>query len=117
MATKRVIVLNESYSESSVNYSGLFWFPITSAVKTQTAGSAWVPSGASVGAVTAENTAIQGGTIAEVSWSFTFPIGTPVATIESVLQQAWTSKNAQINGIGPNQFYGSFWDGVAWSNS
>lgn len=117
MAVKRVIVLTQSSTETQVSYSGLFWIPVSSGIRTQTAGSSWVPNGTSLGAIAAENTAIQTGSILEVSWGYSFPVNTPVATIESFLQQAWTNKNAQVNAIGPNQFYGFFYDGVAWSNS
>lgn len=117
MAVKRVIVLTQSSSETEITYNGLFWIPVTSGIRTQTAGSLWVANGTSLGAAAAENTAIQNGTILEVPWSFQFPVGTPAATIEITLQQAWTNKNAQVNAVGPNQFYGFFYDGVAWANS
>jgi hypothetical protein len=117
MAVKRIIVLTQSSNETEINYSGLFWIPVTSGIRTQTSGSSWVANGSSVGASTAENTAIQNGTISEVGWNFSFPVGTPVATIEVFLQQAWANKDVQINGIGPNQFYGSWWDGTSWASS
>lgn len=109
---KRIIVLTKNGSESEVTYSVLFWFSITSGIRTQSAGSLWVPNGSSVGASAAENTAIQNGTVLEESQSFTFPVSTPVADIENVLLQAWTNRNTQINGVGPNQFYGAFNDSV-----
>ena len=107
---KRIIVLTQNVSESEVNYSVLFWFSITSGMRTQTAGSQWVANGTSVGASTAENQAIQAGTVLEEAHSFTFPVSTPIADIEAVLLQSWTNRNTQINGIGPNQFYGAFND-------
>lgn len=117
MATKQIVVLTQQASESEVTYSILFWFSITSGVRTQTAGSAWVASGTSAGASAAENTAIQNGTVFEEQHTFTFPVSTPAATIEATLQQAWANRNAQINGVGQNKFYGFFWDGTVWSNS
>jgi len=117
MAVKRIIVLTQSTNETQVGYSGLFWIPVASGVRTQTTGSAWLANGSSTGATSAENTAILNGTIAEVAWDYSFPVGTPVATIEAFLQQAWTNKNDEVNGIGANQYYGSWWDGTAWSSS
>lgn len=114
MATKQIIVLTQSTNQTEVNYSVLFWFPITLNPVPQTAGSVWTPSGTSVGASTAENQAIQAGSIKEEVQGFTFPVGTPVSAIEAVLQQAWAKRNAQIAGQGANQFYGSFFDGTAW---
>lgn len=107
---KRIIVLTQSTSEAEVTYNCLFWFAITAGARTQTSGSAWVANGASVGASTTENQAIQAGTVLEEGHSFTFPVSTPIADIENVLLQAWTNRNTQINGIGPNQFYGAFND-------
>ena len=114
MATKQIIVLDQSSSELSVSYRVAFWYPITLNAVTQTAGSVWVASGTSLGASAAENTAIQTGTIREEVQNFSFPVGTPVSAIEAVLQQAWAKRNAQIAGQGANQFYGNFWDGVSW---
>src|SRR5690349_14296269 len=114
MATKQIIVLDESTSETQVIYRAAFWFPLTFNPVSQTAGSVWVASGISVGASAAENLAIQNGTIKEETRDFSFPVGTPVAAIQAVLQQAWAKRNAQIGGQGANQFYGSFFDGTSW---
>lgn len=107
---KRIIVLTQSATEAEVSYQILFWFSITAGAKPQTSGSLWVPSGTSAGASATENTAIQNGTVLEELHSFSFPVSTPVVDIENVLLQAWTNRNVQINGIGPNQFYGAFND-------
>ena len=115
---KRIIVLDRSTSESEANYNCLFWFQLSSGIRTQSAGSAWVPNGSSVGASAGENQAIQAGTILEESHSFQFPVATPITDIENVMLQAWTNRNQQINGVGPNQFYGSFNDSVSgWATA
>lgn len=114
MATKQIIVLTQSTSETEVTYNVLFWFPITANPVSQANGSLWNASGTSAGATSAENTAIQNGSIKEEERSFDFPVGTPVAAIEAVLQQAWAKRNAQIAGQGANQFYGSYFDGSVW---
>jgi hypothetical protein len=110
-----IIILSVTQTESELQVSCLFWFAITSGVRTQTAGSAWVASGSSAGASAAQNSAIQAGTILEESHNFTFPIGTSQATVENYLQQAWTNRNGQINGVGPNLYYGAYWNGSAWA--
>jgi hypothetical protein len=118
MPAKQIIVLGKSQTETEVTYNVLFWFPITSKPQPQTTGSAWTPvTGISTGAAAAENTAIQNGTVKEESYSFSFPVGTPVATIEAYLQQAWTNRNAQIAGVGAYQYYGSYYDGAAWGQT
>lgn len=117
MATKQIVVLDENSNGTEVFYRVAFWYPITASAVPQTAGSVWVPSGTSVGASAAENTAIQAGTIKEEVQSFSFPVGTPVAAIEAVLQQAWAKRNGQIAGQGANHFYGAFYDGAVWGQS
>lgn len=107
---KQIIALQQSSNGTDVSYQVAFWFPITSGAQTQTAGSAWT------GASAAENQAIQNGSVKEEIVGYTFPVGTPATAIKAILQQAWTERNAQINGVGPNQFYGVFFDSVTgWS--
>jgi len=118
MTTKQIIVLSQGSNGTDVTVSGLFWFPITKNPVPQTAGSAWAAvTGVSTGAASAENAAIQAGTIREESWSYSFAIGTPVATIESFLQQKWTVRNTQLNGQGGYQYFGSYYDGTAWGQT
>ena len=108
---KQIIILDEVSNGTNVSVNTAFWYPIASGLRVQTNGSIW--SGASA----AENLAIQTGTVREEIQSFTFAIGTPAATIKSVFLQVWTARNAQINGIGPNQHFGIFYDPGAggWS--
>src|SRR5277367_6269330 len=105
---KEIIVLSQSSNGTQVNYNGLFWFAITSKAVPQTAGSAWVAeAGVSTGPSGAENTAIQNGSVKEEPWGYSFPVATPISAIEAFLQQAWTNRNAQLNGVGGYQYYGS----------
>jgi hypothetical protein len=107
---KQIISLGASANSLQVTYSVVFWFPITSGARPQQNGSLW--SGASP----AETTAIQNGTVLEVSASFGFPINTPIANIKAFLQQEWTNRNTQQAGVGPNSTFGVFFDSVnGWS--
>ncbi|HUJ41270.1 MAG TPA: hypothetical protein VLW54_12050 [Candidatus Acidoferrales bacterium] len=117
--SKRIIVLGKTETETEMTISVIFWFPITSFPAPQTGGSAWVPvAGVSSGASTAENQAIQAGTVKEEGGSFTFPVGTPVANLEAVLLQAWSNRNAQLNGVGSYQYYGAYNDSSAgWAQT
>jgi len=114
MATKQVIALDVSYSETEFTVRFAFWFAISKNPVPRANGSAWGASGTSAGASAAENSAIEAGTIVEELNSFNFPVGTPVSAIEAVVQQAWAERNAQLNGQGGNQFYGDYWDGTQW---
>ena len=110
MAKKIVILGVGTQNNIFNNVDAVFWFPITSGAQTQANGSAW--SGASAG----ENTAIQNGTVLEERTGFQFPVGVPSGTIEAILLQHWTNRNAQINGKGPALFGGTFNDSVSgWS--
>jgi hypothetical protein len=107
---KQIVVLSQDSNGTEVSYTVALWFPITSGARVQTSGSVWT------GASAAENSAIQAGTVKEETVGRSFPVGTTAAAIKSVLQQMWTERNAQINGIGPNVFYGIFFDSVTgWS--
>lgn len=104
---KQVIALSKSEAGILTTYEVAFWFPITTGAEAQTNGSVW--SGASA----AENTAIQNGSVREKVESFSFPTGVAASVIEGFLQQYWTNMNAQINGVGPKQIYGSYYDPAA----
>ncbi len=107
---KQIVVTSYSQNDTQFTIGCVFWYPITIGARTQTAGSSW--SGASP----AENAAIQAGTVLEEGQSFTFPVGTLVATIKDTLNKAWTQRNTAIGGIGPNQYFGVFYDGTTlWS--
>ena len=108
---KQIIILDQVSNGTSLTVNIAFWYPITAGARVQTNGSVW--SGASA----VDNTAIQAGTVKEELQSFTFAIGTPTASIKPVLQQIWTARNTQLNGIGPNQLFGIFYDptGGGWS--
>ena len=106
---KQIIVLSSTSNGTTASYNFLFWFVITSGALSA-GNSAWT------GASGAENTALNNGSVKEEVVSYNFPVGTATATINSVVNQAWTERNAQINGIGPNIFYGVFYDSItAWS--
>jgi hypothetical protein len=107
---KQIIILDQVSNGTSVTVNIAFWYPITSGAKVQTNGSVWP------GASAVDNTAIQTGAMREEVQSFTFAIGTPPAAIKTVLQQMWTARNAQLNGIGPNQYFGIFYDPTVVTN-
>lgn len=105
--SKQIIALSKTESGIYTTFQVAFWFPITTGVQTQTNGSVWT------GASSTENAAIQAGTVREKVESFSFPTGASAAVIEGFLLQCWTNANAQINGVGPNQIYGSYYDPAA----
>ncbi len=109
--SNQIIILGSSINSVMLTLNLVFWYPITSGQKTTAGVSAW-PN-----ASTAENTAIQNGSILEEGASFSFPVGTAVANIEAYLLQYWTNRNAQLNGVGPGLYQNYGYTGSAWSTS
>lgn len=100
-ATHKVIVLGKTNSGAWDTISLLFWFDITSGAKAQTAGSEW-PN-----ATTADNAAIQNGSVLEEPQSIQFPAGFAAlngAAVEAYIAQAWNNRNGELGGVGPAQF-------------
>jgi hypothetical protein len=107
---KKIGIIGATQSSLWTSVSAVFWFPIASGIKTQTAGSAWA------GASAAENTAIQNGTVLEEQQSFNFPSGLATASMKDYLDNYWTRRNAQIAGVGPGLYAGVFEDSITgWS--
>lgn len=115
--TKRIIVLDKISNGTTDIYNVAFWFNITSGLQPQTNGSQWVAvAGGSTGASQQENADIQSGAVKEEVAGWPFPTGSPATAVKAILLQGWTNRNAQLNGIGPDQYYGIFDDSVAgWS--
>lgn len=107
---KRIINLGAAIQGTNLIVSTVFWYPITTGAKPTSGVSQWT------GASTAENTALQAGTVLEEPNTFTFAMGTTGAVIEAQILLAWTNRNAQINGQGPGLFANVFNDSVTgWS--
>jgi len=110
-ATKRVIALSTTPNGSSIIILAAFWYNITTGITAKpTASSQWS------GATAADNTAIQNGTVIEEIEPFPFPLGVQGTTIKDVLLSRWNVRNGELNGQGPNVYYGIFNDSVSgWS--
>ncbi len=68
--------------------------------------SAWT------GASAAENTAIATGAVAERVQDIAASSGATVATLRTLIQQAWQAFQDEITQENPWNRYGAFWDGV-----
>jgi len=119
--TVEIVVLTSSINVSAnpptQTYSGVYWIPITSGLRPVTSGSAWVANGTSSGASTAQVNAINSGSILEIPWSYTYPLGTPTTTFEAAVLAGWSQWNSQINGVGPNVYYGVNYNGSTWGQN
>jgi hypothetical protein len=107
---KQIILINGGKTRDQLTYQVAFWYPISSQAQTKTNGSIWT------GATTAENTAIQNGSVLEEVEPFNFPGSTTLGTIKDTLSSRWVTRNSQIAGVGPNQYVGIFFDSSTfWS--
>jgi len=113
----RVAVLTvsaPSQAIQSVRY--ILWLFTTNPVPKSGATSAWIATNKSAGATTAQNNALAAGSFIEVGATENFPATMTTAQIQTFLQAAWTTQQqALANNTQPGAFYGSVWDGLAWS--
>lgn len=112
---KQVIILDQTINDVWANLQGVFWFPITSAgtLKPQSNGSVWSKASPQ------ESAQIESGAVQEESFSLPVPVGLAMSNATAVqawLQAMWNNRNAQINGVGQNQFANVIYDpaGGGW---
>lgn len=107
---KKVICLGKSSNAGYDTYQFAMWYTITSGLAPRTAGSAFT------GATTPENTAIQSGSVLEEIESYTVPTGIQPTTIKDIALCRWAVRQSQLNGVGPQQYFGVYDDSVTgWS--
>ena len=75
--------------------------------------SSW--KSAYAGATATEILALQTGSFTETTQTINLPVGTPVATVKSVLINAFTIFQNSINNTTGYQFYGTFNEGTVWT--
>jgi hypothetical protein len=67
------------------------------------------------GATAADNTALQNGAVVESVVVQRVPPGSTVATVQAALQVAWQNYQTSITNSNPWNYYGSTWNGTAWT--
>jgi hypothetical protein len=115
LAPKIVIldVSQPSQAQQTIHY--LLWLTTLTPLP-RAATSAWTAGSASVGATTAQNNALASGSFIEVNLSQTFPSSLTTAQIQTFLQNDYTTRQAALAAnTQPGAFYGSVWDGTAWT--
>jgi hypothetical protein len=103
-----IIVLGSSINSLFMSISLVFWYPITTGMAPVGGTSVWSK------ASSAENAAIQAGTVLEEQQTFQFPTGFSFANIQTFLLQYWTNRNAQLGGQGPGMYANAGYNGTAW---
>jgi len=104
----QIIILGSNINSVFTTVNMVFWYPITTGAAAISGISAWPK------ASTAENAAIQAGTILEEQQTFQFPTGFTTAQMEEYCLQYWTNRNAQLGGQGPGMFANTGYNGTAW---
>jgi len=105
--TKRVIILEQEAS-APLKFHYIMWADVPLARQpfyaNAAATSLWKNAAA------ADITAIQNGSVVEQDGHIIVNQGDTLATVEALLQTAWTAFQAQINAANPWVRYGSFMD-------
>lgn len=109
---RQIVVLDTpgaSQAEVTVNY--ILWLTTQQGVAVSSTSQV-------VGATTAELAAIGAGRFKEVARpSKTFPSGTTLAQIKTILQADYVAQQAALAAnVQPGQFFGNYFDGVSWLN-
>lgn len=111
MARMRVIVLDQPQGEPD-HYRYALWADVPVARQSfyanPNAKSAWA------GALAADNTALQNGSVVEDVRDQRVIPGTTLAQVETYLQNRWSDYQTYITNYNPWLHYGSTWDGTTW---
>ena len=115
----RKIIITEKISDSSAvnHYRFVLWLTVPTArrpfyadpLKTSVLVGTNAPSNP-------ELTDIRNGVIVEEVADASWPVGTPIAQIQSELTQTFNERQAFINSYNPWVRYGNNWDGTSWTN-
>lgn len=112
MPRLRVIILDQPDGDPS-NYNYALWADVPAARQSfyanPSAVSAWK------GALAADNTALQNGSVIELVTSQRVPPGSSLAQIETFLQNRWQDYQTFITNYNAWSHYGSTWDGTTWT--
>ena len=110
---KKIIFL-ERLSTQKASFRVAYWADVPSARQTFYAdaskASAWGDASA------AEIIALQNGSVVERVETFSAQVQRTRAEIKMALQVRWVAFQAEINAANPWNFYGSSWDGTAWTD-
>lgn len=116
MATqKQIIILEKVVGASVVSYKYALWAAVPLArqpfyTRPTTYKSAWKD------AALADNTALQAGQIVELVESFSTPTSQSLAQIKALLEARFTAFQTDITSTNLWDRYGSYFDGVTWTN-
>jgi hypothetical protein len=110
----KAIVLGVQASQTTQTVTYALWVTTLTPLPRSGATSAWT-NAIGTGATTAQNNALASGAFVELVTSFPFPASTTTATMQTIVQNAWTSAQAALAATTqPGAFYGFVWNGSTW---
>jgi hypothetical protein len=111
---KQIIILDRVNEPSDMNFRYVMWAAVPTGRNVAYAN----PDATSAykGADATELAAIQDGSVVERQELASFPIGTPMATIQQYLITQFNAFQNHITNRNPTVRYGTFYDGTAWTS-
>jgi len=107
---KNIIVLKQKNDNGYIEVQYLFWLAVPVAMQTffadDTKKSIWL------GAITADNTALQNGSVLEILGTSSYTLGTSTAVIGADLLNKFNSSQTLLNNNNNYHFYGTYYDSV-----
>lgn len=117
IAAPKVIVLDTQQPDQAhqaIHY--LLWLTTITPIPNSGASSGWKAGAGSVGASAAQNSALTAGAFIEVNQTVSFPSSLTTAQVQVFLQNDYLTRQAALAAnTQPGAFYGSVWDGTAWT--
>ncbi len=112
MPSKRIIILEQ---QDTNTYRYAMWADVPAARQVfyadANAVSAWKD------AQTADNTALQNGSVVERTAIFSVPATDSLNAIKARLQDLWTAFQNDVTNNNHWSKYGTFWDGTSWTGA
>lgn len=112
---KQIIILSvqrgTGLGDTTVDH--VFWFAVPVARRVPKPGALSRYRDATAG----DLAALADGSVIEEFYSMQAVPGATSGQIQNLLEVRYTARQAELAALpNPNQFYGRFWDGAAWSN-
>lgn len=110
----RIIALDKALDAGRTSWRLVFWYDVPAArqvfyTRPDTFASAWV------GALSADNLAIQTGAVFEEVITYSPDAVQGVVAIETGAAALWTARNAAFQATNPWANYATTWDGTTWT--
>lgn len=115
---RQIVILDCPLGDGKQVINGFFWFPI-STVSARVPRPQFVSAGVVLDAphalTTAEQAALEDGSVREERFSITFASSTTGTDMQNELARQWAARKAAIDAEpAVRRFFGRSWDGTNW---